>query len=227
MDSATPVHVLLSELELPARKEQVRFIFANAHLYTEDELCNVVGTLDYPDTFWYILEGDPAPFIRFHKLWTDPETECFHNLRMILLQDEKGYKHFAHRFVRHVYPQSHCIPDFTYENVFSVLRKPPEDAERYLATIMPKTQGYIEMKKAEYLEMMGTAGMEAEGARLAEKLLRTQYHPTVAGFIHWPASKELLVALLRQKLELRKQIFGRDDCGWVPQNYIPICRSSL
>jgi hypothetical protein len=219
--------VLLSELEPHNRREQVRFIFAKAHLYTEDELCNCVGTLDYPDTFWYILEGNPAPFIRFPKLWTDPETECFHNLRTILLQDERRYKHVAHRFVQHVYPQSQCIPDFTFENIFMVLRKPPADAERYLATIMPKTRGYIEMKKAEYLEIMRTAGLEAEGARLAEQLMRTQYHPAVAGYIWWPASRSLLTALLRQRLELRKQIFGANDCGWVPEGYIDICRSPL
>ena len=227
MDSTTPVHILLSELEPPARKEQVRFIFAKAHLYTEDELCNCVGTLDYPDTFWYILEGDPAPFIHFRKLWTDPETECYHNLRKILLQDEELYKHVAHRYVQHVYPQSQFIPDFTYANIFAVLRKAPADAERYLATIMPKTRGYIEMKKAEYLEMMQTPSMEREGARLAEQLLRTQYHPAVAAYVWWPASKALLAALLQQKLELRKQIFGANDCGWTPEDYITICRSPL
>lgn len=227
MDSTTPVHILLSELEPHARKEQVRFIFSKAHLYTEDELCNCVGTLDYPDTFWYILEGDPAPFIHFSKLWTDPETECFHNLRTILLRDEGVYKHVAHRFVQHLYPQSQCIPDFTFENIFTVLRKAPKDAERYLASIMPKTCGYIEMKKAEYLEMMQTPGLETEGVKFAERLLRTQYHPAVASYVWWPASKALLAALLRQKLELRKQIFGTNDCGWVPENYIDLCRSPL
>ena len=228
MNALAPVHLLLNRLAYPARKDMVRSVFAQAALYTTEELEDCVATLPYPDAFWNVLGADEiARYVKYPKLWTDPEGECFHNLRSIFLEDLKGHRDAAYRFVHAVYPLTRRIPDWTYENAFDVLRKPAEEAEAYVASIQPKTSGLIEMKKKEYLDLMACAETAAVGTKLATALLRTQYHPVVANYMCWPASKALIATLLRQKLEYRARILGLHDAGWVPENYIDLCCSPL
>jgi hypothetical protein len=222
-----PANVLLSRLAYPARKRMVKAIMTQAHLYNEDELVDCVCTLPYPDSFWHVLGDDVAFYLKHHKLWTDPEADCFHHLRQILLEDSSA-KDVAYRFVRIVHPLTRTIPDMTYDNMFEVLRKPSSEVDAYVASILPGTEGYLEMKKAEYLKMMRSTSCTAtvaEGMRLAETLLCTQYHPVVRQFVYWPASKALLVALLAQGLQRRNRILGFNDAGWVPEDYINLCRN--
>jgi hypothetical protein len=108
-----------------------------------------------------------------------------------------------------------------------VLRKPPDEVDAYVASIQPKTKGLIEMKKTEYLELMSGKDTAAQGLKLATTLLRTQYHPVVANYMFWPASKALVATLLRQKLEFRPRILSLHDAGWVPEDYIDLCRGPL
>ena len=205
----------------------IKTIFVHANVYTTEDLCDCVCTLPYPDSFWYVINSDIEPYLKYPSIWTDPESECFVHLKTILKQDWSSNKDVLHRYMQCIHPETLYIPDLTYANMFDILCKPTREVARYLSSIMPKTKGYIEMKKKEYLNLMADKRTETEGKELAETLLRTQYHHVVADYIYWPTTKALLVTLLEQELEWRANIFGTQDCGWVPNDYITICRSSL
>jgi hypothetical protein len=155
MAMAISACALLGQLQGPAQKEMVRTIFSDKHLYTEEELCDFVSVLPYPESFWYILKNDIGSYIEHTHLWTDSETECFHNLRGILLKDVTKFKDAIYRFVQQVYPETMQIPDLTYLNAFDILRKAPTEVHAYIESIMPRTKGYIKMKKKRVLRYDG------------------------------------------------------------------------
>jgi hypothetical protein len=227
MDCTTPPHLLLRSLSYAARKQMIRTIFATAEVYSVEDLCDCVCTLEYPDAFWYIINADVEAYLKYPKLWTDPESECFDQLKAILMESWRTNVGMLHRYMQCVHPESQCIPDLTYANMFDILCKPKHEVASYLSSIMPKTKGYIEMKKKEYLGLMADKSTEAEGIKLAKILLRKQYHHVVADYMSWPTTKAVLVALLEQKLVWRNHVFGNHDCGWVPDDYISICSGPL
>jgi hypothetical protein len=227
MDGILPLPLLLQGLDGPMQKEMIRTIFTQEGIYSDVELAEIVTVLPYPDEFWHILKNDLVSFMRFKDLWTDKESECLRNLRAILLLNLQKFKDVAYRFVRTVYPETRQIDDLTYENVFTILNRPLHETSAFISTIMPKTKGYIEMKKKEYIEIIENPTTRSEGLKLAENLIRRHYHSYVANYLWWPASKALMLALLQQPLELRERITGSNDRGWVPRDYIDLCRSPL
>ena len=229
MEAEVPMSVLLRQLDVRTQKEMIRTIFAQKHLYLEEDLCEFVLVLPYPDDFWHIVENDITSFIVYTYLWTDSESKCFHNLRFILLTDKERFRNVIYRFVHAVYPKTRQICDLTYDDAYQILSKDPTDVAVYVDSIMPKSRGYIEMKKEEYLEMIeNTHKPTAQvGMSLAETLIRQHYHPVVHNFIWWPISKALMVALLREPIDFRERVLSFRDSGWTPRNYIDLCRSPL
>ena len=227
MDPAVAIHVLFSQLDAGAKKIMVRKMFAMQSLYTDEELCDCIVLLPYPDELWYTIDRDVKPYLSVEKLWTDDESKWTEHLKPVLLSDLRRYKDVVYRYVLSVYPDTQVIPDLTYENVFAIIRKKKDEVEDHITSIMPKSKGYINMKRKEYLAMMAVRETAAEGRRLAEQLIRTQYHPVVRNYIWWPLSKALLKALLREELDYREGITALRHKGWVPMNYIDLCRGPL
>jgi hypothetical protein len=230
MDLATvATHELLVQLDGPAKKAMVRHILMHKELYTQEELCDCIAVLPYSDTFWYTIDGDIAKFLQHDVLWTDVESQCFVHLRSVLLKDVEGFKDTVYRYVLCVHPETQHIPDLTYKNMYDIFLKDPKEVGQYITSILPRSKGYIDMKRKEYLSMIASpiAGIAAEGRKLGEKLLQEHYHPFVGNYIWWPLSKALLIALLSQNLQYRERILGLKDSGYTPMDYIDLCRSPL
>jgi hypothetical protein len=123
MDPAVAIHVLFSQLDAAAKKIMVRKMFAMRSLYTDEELCDCIVLLPYPDELWYTIDRDVQPYLSMEQLWTDDESKWTEHLKPLLLSDLRRYKDAVYRYVLSVYPRTQVIPDLTYENVFAIIRK--------------------------------------------------------------------------------------------------------
>ena len=224
-EPAAPLSALFRDLDKTSQRSTLA-TFLESGVYSTDELYECVSMLEFEALFWKVLKTQGRYFLKHSKLWTDATDRWRENMRAILQTDRDVSRDVVYRFVNAVHPETQRIPDFTYADAYRVLAMAPLEADVYVNSIMPRTHGYLTLKKTEYVSMLESNVPEvvAKGRELAVDLLHTQYHSYVAGYIWWPASDALLILLLRQELEWRDRIVGRNDSGWTPRDYIDLCR---
>ena len=220
-----PLSELFRDLDETTKRSTLT-AFIESGVYSSDELYECVTMLDFEPLFWKVLKTQGPYFLKHSKLWTDATDRWKENLRAILQTDRNASKYVVYRFVHAVHPETQRIPDFTYADAYHVVAMSASDADAYVETIQPRSHGYLTLKKTEYASMLESSVPEvvAKGRELTIALFQSQYHPFVAEYIWWPASDALLILLLKQELEWRERILGFNDKGWVPRDYIDLCR---
>jgi hypothetical protein len=222
---SVPLHELFNGLDEASKRSTIG-AFLESGVYSPEELYECVLKLDFEELFWKVLKTQGPYFLKHYKLWTDATDLWRENMRSILQTDRDVSRDVVYRYVNALHPETQRIPDFTYGDAYRVVKMSAAEGDAYVKSILPRTYGYLTLKKTEYASMLESSEPEvvAKGRELAVELFSTQYHPFVANYIWWPASDELLILLLRQELEWRDRILTQNDKGWTPRDYIDLCR---
>ena len=221
---------LLSLLEEGKRHEIVSTFFqanlsARNTVYTVEELLACVKMVSYPPGFWDVLGQHAAFFIKFTFLWTEEPQDCFTHLKSIMVYDESA-RMILPRYADHFLEG--CVEKYelSFEDLCHFLELPQEGWEAYAESIGPRSESFLERKKVEYARMMRSSdeATAMKGMEMGVNLLYRHYHSCVCEYMFWPAKLCLILALLEDELQWRDYIYGCSDKGWVPRNYISLCR---
>jgi hypothetical protein len=222
------LHVLFQAISDKTLKQNffdMCLVSFNEGVYSSEDVL-MCGFTIMPPEFATIMQANAAWFLSNHTdVWGKPKDEVLCKLKGLILNGslpENGAT--AVRYIRTVYSND-VIHGMGPLIAMYLLKKP------YLDSIMghmrARSKLLIETCRCAIMETYVVGG-EEERVRADEACLRLfcdHYHRCVLDQVNWSPKPDILTNLLIEDVEWQAGVRGpNDDGGWVPHNYIEICR---